>query len=419
MNGLIDITVPRDQLEGTTATFTTWLVSLGDNIVPGQPLAELETDKVVMEVCAQASGIVTELSAIAGDEVVPELSLGKIQVGATLPTDKLTLPSAAPEHSKLLPEKALQAHQENGHRLISPAVKHLLKQYDLDLHRIQGSGRGGRVTRRDVLDFIGQPIEPTLEATKTASTFGDVSEPRLSAIHGHMVPHTARRQSIAKHMVESLLHISPHVTSVFEMDLSKVIAHREQHKKEFELRKIRLTLTAYFLKAMALSISAVPHVNARFHEHALEVFEQVNIGVSTALGDSGLVVPVIENVQNMSLAEIAQSLGDITKKARAGKLSMRDMHNGTITISNHGVSGSLFAAPIIINQPQVAILGVGKLEKRVVVREANGSDTMVIKPMCYVTLSIDHRALDAYQTNLFLSHFVNTIETWGDQVMLP
>jgi len=143
------------------------------------------------------------------------------------------------------------------------------------------------------------------------------------------------------------------------------------------------------------------------------MFDDVNIGVGTALGDAGLVVPVVEQVQEMNLFEISQKLNAQTEKARTGKLRPADMSNGTITISNHGVSGSLFATPIIINQPEVAILGVGKLEKRVVVEEENGVDTMVIKPKCYVSLSIDHRALDAHQTNLFLSEFVNQIENWG------
>ena len=174
---------------------------------------------------------------------------------------------------------------------------------------------------------------------------------------------------------------------------------------------------------MAKAVAKVPQVNAQFHEDALEIFSGVNIGVGTALGgsdlkgsglqDSGLVVPVIQQVQTMNLFNIAKSLNEQTEKARTNKLKPSDMKNGTLTISNHGVSGSLFATPIIINQPQVAILGIGKLEKRVVVEDVNGTDTMVIRPKCYVSLSIDHRALDAHQTNLYLSEFVSIIESWG------
>jgi len=222
------------------------------------------------------------------------------------------------------------------------------------------------------------------------------------------------RKAIAKHMVESLLHTSPHVTSVFEMDMSNIIEHRRWHKKEFAEQGVKLTFTAYFLAATVKAMAAVPQMNARYHDDALELFEDINIGVGTALGDDGLVVPVVQQVQTKNLLNIASALQTQTDKARTKKLRPEDMKNGTFTISNHGVSGSLFAAPIIINQPQVAILGIGKLEKRVVVTETNGEDTISIKPMCYVSLSIDHRAVDAFQTNKFLSVFVDCIENWGE-----
>jgi 2-oxoglutarate dehydrogenase E2 component (dihydrolipoamide succinyltransferase) len=221
------------------------------------------------------------------------------------------------------------------------------------------------------------------------------------------------RKAIARHMVDSLLVTSPHVTSVFEMNMSNVIEHRRWHKKEYAEQGINLTFTAYFLAASVAAIREVPEVNARYHDDHLEIIEDVNIGVGTALGNKGLIVPVIPLVQDLSLFKIAEALQAQTEKARSGKLVPTDMRNGTFSISNHGTSGSLFAAPIIINQPQVAILGVGKLEKRVVVETINGEDKLTIKPMCYVSLSIDHRALDAYQTNLFLSHFVRTMEEWG------
>jgi len=213
-------------------------------------------------------------------------------------------------------------------------------------------------------------------------------------------------------MVNSLLETSPHVTSVFEMDMGNIIQHRKQNKKKYAEQGVKLTFTAYFLAAMAKAVKIVPQVNARYHQEALEIFNDVNIGVGTSLGDAGLVVPVVQQVQSMTLIQIAKSLNQQTEKSRTGKLKSNDMKNGTITISNHGVSGSLFATPIIINQPQVAILGIGKLEKRVVVEEVNGADAIVIRPKCYVSLSIDHRALDAHQTNMFLSEFVNVIESW-------
>ncbi len=156
----------------------------------------------------------------------------------------------------------------------------------------------------------------------------------------------------------------------------------------------------------------VPAVNSRWHDNGLEIFGDVNIGIGTALGDKGLVVPVIHQAQNLSLKGIAARIHDLTTRARDGKLTASDMSGGTFTISNHGVSGSLLAAPIIINQPQSAILGVGKVEKRVVVRQVDGSDSIQIRPMAYVSLTIDHRALDGHQTNGWLSAFVAALESW-------
>ncbi|MCP4412054.1 MAG: dihydrolipoamide succinyltransferase, partial [Gammaproteobacteria bacterium] len=290
--------------------------------------------------------------------------------------------------------------------LVSPAVRRLLKENNLVIEQISGTGKNGRVNRNDIMAFLATSETP-LERV------ADASSDKTSEISSRLIPHSTMRKSIARHMVESLLETSPHVTSVFEMDMSNIIEHRKWHKKEYAEQNVNLTYTAYFLMAMVDAIRKVPECNARYHKEALEIFNAINIGVGTALAEKGVVVPVVHDVQDMSLFDVAKALSKQTLKARNGDLTSADMKNGTITISNHGVSGSLFAAPIIINQPQVAILGIGKLEKRVIVEEINQQDTMQIKSMCYVSLSIDHRALDAHLTNLFLSIFVDKIESWG------
>jgi 2-oxoglutarate dehydrogenase E2 component (dihydrolipoamide succinyltransferase) len=225
------------------------------------------------------------------------------------------------------------------------------------------------------------------------------------------VPHDTMRRRIAEHMAHSLA-TAPHVTAVFEADLSAIVAHRAAHKAAFEAKGAALTYTAYFVSAAAAAMPAAPAVNARWTENALELFDDINIGVGVALGDKGLVVPVVRRAQDLSLLEIATRLTDLTARARDGKLAPADVQGGTFSISNHGVSGTLIAAPIIINQPQSAILGLGKMEKRAVVRSVNGKDEIVIRPMCYVTLTIDHRVLDGAQCNAWLTKFVDTIETW-------
>jgi 2-oxoglutarate dehydrogenase E2 component (dihydrolipoamide succinyltransferase) len=159
-------------------------------------------------------------------------------------------------------------------------------------------------------------------------------------------------------------------------------------------------------------MKVAPAINSRWHEDRLEIFDDINIGVGTALGSKGLIVPVLHQAQRLSLQGIAARLEQLVEKARAEMLSAQDVKGGTFTISNHGVSGSLFASPIIINQPQSAILGVGKLEKRVVVREVDGIDSIQIRPMAYVSLTIDHRVVDGHQTNAWLTRFVEVMESW-------
>jgi 2-oxoglutarate dehydrogenase E2 component (dihydrolipoamide succinyltransferase) len=207
-----------------------------------------------------------------------------------------------------------------------------------------------------------------------------------------------------------MLRTSPHVTAVFDADLSAVVAHRQAHRAAYQQRGVKLTYTAYVVAAAVQALQAVPEVNSRWHDDALEVFSDCNIGIATAV-EGGLLVPVLHKAQTLDLFGIAARLQELTDKARAGQLALEELQNGTFTITNHGVSGSLIATPII-NQPQSAILGVGKMEKRVVVVEVGGKDTLQISPMAYVTLTIDHRALDGFQANAFLSEFTEALESW-------
>jgi 2-oxoglutarate dehydrogenase E2 component (dihydrolipoamide succinyltransferase) len=200
------------------------------------------------------------------------------------------------------------------------------------------------------------------------------------------------------------------VTAVFEPDLSAVIAHRLAHKPAYAAEGVNLTLTAYCVRASVAALQAVPEVNSRWHEDALELLDDCNIGIATALTGGGLIVPVIHRAQDLDLLETARRLQDLTTRAREGKLQPKDVQGGTFTISNHGVSGSLLAAPIIINQPQSAILGVGKIERRVKVTEGGAMEP---RPMAYVTLTIDHRVLDGFQANAFLTKWVETVERWS------
>ncbi|MCH7893292.1 MAG: 2-oxo acid dehydrogenase subunit E2 [Proteobacteria bacterium] len=397
MPELIDIVVPEDQQEGTESTLMQWLKQAGDTVALHEPLIELETDKVVVEIASPASGVLHELLVEEQSQVEPGAVLGRIAAGAmaavkTADTEKPAGPAAAAK-------SAVAADQPK----LSPGLKKLLKKHGLDVSSISGTGRGGRVTRADVENHIAGGVT-------TLAKDQDVPAPLAGAT---IVPHTPMRRRIAAHMVKSV-QTAPHVTCVFEADMSAVIAHRAKNRAGLEDQGIKLTYTAYFIKAAAAALRAVPEVNSRFHDQGLELFSDINIGIGTALGDEGLIVPVIHRAQQMTLDAIAGKLQTLTDKARKGELGQDEVSGGTFTISNHGVSGSLMASPIIINQPQSAILGIGKLEKRVVVIETGGQDQMEIRPLCYVTLTIDHRALDAHQTNEFLSVFVSALEGWPD-----
>lgn len=404
---MIDVIVPFEQ-EGTKAVVRAWLKAVGDAVVEHEPLVELETDKVTQEVPAPASGVLDEILLGTDAEAMPGVLLGRIRPGVA------AVVAAVAEVRAPVGEVVVPAPAKAGEGRFSPSVRRAVGEHGLDAAVIAGTGRGGRVTRADVDRVVaaraGQVdgVAPVKESTPPSI---EAAGPVSGAVRSRSVPHDRMRRLIADNMLNSVT-VAPHVTAVFEADLSAVVAHRAAHKAAFERDGVHLTYTAYMVAACVEAMRAAPAINSRWHADLLELFEDVNIGVGTAIGDKGLVVPVIHRAQDLSLAGIAARLTDLTARARAGGLRPADVLGGTFSISNHGVSGSLLATPIIIQQPQSAILGVGKLEKRVVAREVGGVDTIQIRPMCYVSLTIDHRVVDAHQTNRWLSRFVEAIEDW-------
>jgi 2-oxoglutarate dehydrogenase E2 component (dihydrolipoamide succinyltransferase) len=215
------------------------------------------------------------------------------------------------------------------------------------------------------------------------------------------------RLTIAENMVRAVSQ-APHATAVFEADFSAIAAH----KAALAARGVKLSYTAYIVKAAADAMAVAPAINGRWVKDRIAISPTIDIGVGTALGEKGLVVPVVKDAGSLSLEQIGTKLDDLTRRARDGKLDRLDVSGGSFTVSNHGVSGSLLAAPIILHQGQAAILGVGKLEKRIVVREVAGQDAILVRPMAYVTLTIDHRVVDGHQTNAWLTRFVEILENW-------
>jgi 2-oxoglutarate dehydrogenase E2 component (dihydrolipoamide succinyltransferase) len=419
---VIDVRLPEGQQEGSASALARWLVAPGAAVDAHQPIAEIETDKVMVELAAPAGGRLVEILKEAGDPVSPGDVLARIDTGAD-PTSTASARAGTARPGAAVgtatPGATAMETATPGTRIavsrderLSPAVKRLLAEHGLDAAQVTGSGRDGRITADDVLRFSAARGQGAEAPAARAQPGGPAASAQPAAqIPSRRVPHDAMRRRVAAHMVESLLHTAPHVTSVFEADLSAALAHRDAHKTGYAERGVRLTLTAYFVEAACKALLAVPEVNARWHADALEIFDDVNIGVGTALEDRGLIVPVIRRVQALDLLGIARRLDELTRAAREGRLLPADVQGGTFTISNHGVGGSLVATPIVINQPQVAILGIGKVQKRAVVREVAGEERIVVRPMAYVTLSIDHRALDAFQTNAFLSALVTALES--------
>lgn len=392
---MIEVRVPAEQ-EGTKAVVRAWLKKVGEAVSENDPLVELETDKVTQEVPAPASGVLAEILLDTDDEAEPGALLARIEAGTYEP-----LPFAANEaESPSAPPARLARPTSDGETetRLSPSVRRALQQHNIDPSRIQGTGRNGRITRDDVDRAV---------ASATTVSVGEQSTAQPRHFAGGDIPHDRMRLKIAENMVRAVGE-APHVTALFEADFSAIAAH----KAAMAARGVKLSYTAYLIKAAAEAMAVAPAINGRWEKDRIAVSPTINIGVGTALGDKGLVVPVVKDAGSLSLEEIGRRLDDLTRRARSGNLAAADVSGGSFTISNHGVSGSLLAAPIILHSGQAAILGVGKLEKRVVVREIDGQDAILVRPMAYVTLTIDHRVVDGHQTNAWLTRFVEVLESW-------
>ena len=401
---MIDVCVPDEQ-EGTKAVVRAWLKQVGDTVAENDPLVELETDKVTQEVPAPAAGVLSEIVLDTDAEAVPGAVLGRIETeGNVRPKrrPKAALEGRSAPQLDQRPSTSLRTNDagalQGRESRLSPSVRRACLQHGVDPSRIEGTGRNGRVTREDVDRAV---------ASATVVSVGERATAQPRRFSPQDIPHDQMRMTIAENMARAVAE-QPHVTAVFEADFSAVAAH----KALLASRGVKLSYTAYVVKAAAESMAIAPAINGRWEKDRIAICPTIDIGVGTALGEKGLVVPVVKDAGSLGLEQIGATLDDLTRRAREGKLERSDVSGGSFTISNHGVSGSLLAAPIILHQGQAAILGVGKLEKRVVVREVDGQDAILVRPMAYVTLTIDHRVVDGHQTNAWLTRFVEILENW-------
>ncbi|MCO5199786.1 MAG: 2-oxo acid dehydrogenase subunit E2 [Anaerolineae bacterium] len=413
--------------EGVTeGTVARWLKAEGEPVKLYEPIVEVETDKVTTEITAEAAGTLLEIRVPAGETVAVDTVLAVIgspgeSTGATnggVPTNAATSsPTVSAPEIVTPPVKTEFASRKTPVGRVSPVVARISAEHDIDLTQVSGTGKNGRITKQDVLAYVEQRQETASEAAQEAAQEAAPPpsvQPAVTPItvptqqlseNEELLPHSTMRRAIARHMVESK-HTSPHVTTVFEFDFSAVWAHRKAHKDQFARDGARLTFTPYLVMATAEALKVHPRVNSSWRDDGLVLKRQINIGMATAIED-GLIVPVIKGADGLNLLGLARVVADLAERARTKRLKPDEVQGGTFSITNHGVSGSLFASPII-NQPQCGILGVGKIEKRVCVVD----DMIAIRPKAYISFTFDHRILDGASADNFVSTLQSIIENW-------
>lgn len=397
-------------------TVVKWLKKEGDTVKELEVVVELETDKVMTEIPSPAAGTLLKILAQKDQSVKVGSVLAWIgQPGEALET---TMPENTPPAQAIksvIPPEALEpvvaplapvSAKSEYQGPVSPLVKKLVTLNNVDLNQVHGSGQGGRVTKEDILIYL-ETRKASPSAVEKPADFLE----KPTGMAGELIPHSSLRKQIAERMVNSQ-HTSPHVLTVMEADLSKVLAHRIANKAAFAVQGVNLTLTAYFCSAIVTGLKACPDVNVSWTDEGIQRHIEINLGVATSLGEEGLIVPVIKNAGLLSLQGLAQQINDLSGRARSKKLLPEEVKGGTFTLTNHGTGGSLFASPIIF-QPQAGILGTGSMQKRaVVVTDAFGSDAIAIRPMIYLSFVFDHRILDGESGDRFLKKVKEALENW-------
>jgi 2-oxoglutarate dehydrogenase E2 component (dihydrolipoamide succinyltransferase) len=421
-----EIHVPELGESVADATVGRWLKQEGEAVKSGDPLVELETDKINFEVEAEQDGVLESISKDEGETVNVGEIIGTIGEGGeagdgAAPAEEQQEQPQAEEVQEVRPQAEQQKAEESGdetsdgHRELedgagraSPSVRKLAQEYEVDLAEVTGSGSGGRITRDDVERLIREQSRPTApERTEEPERDGE-AQPAASAdgraTLEERVRVSRRRQTIAQRLVESQ-QTAAMLTTFNEVDMSAVMELRKRRKESFQERTgARLGFMSFFTKAAIGALKAFPKVNAELQGSELLLKKYYDIGVAVST-DEGLVVPVIRDADHKNFAQIEQGIADLATKAREGKLTLEDLRGGTFTITNGGIFGSLVSTPIL-TLPQVAILGMHKIQERPVVVEGE----VVVRPMMYLALSYDHRVIDGAEAVSFLVRIKELVE---------
>ena len=414
----IKVIMPQLGESVTEGIVSKWLKNIGDEIKEFDPLLEINTDKVDSEIPSPGEGTLLAILVEEGTVVTVGTTLawlgedGEIIPGDILEDSEVLHPEE--EIAELDPTEESAEHiaiesskpgRDKDLGFISPVVAKISNEQNVDLRNITGTGQGGRITKKDILHYLENSKSSGKD--KSTATHGAGDAKPTAAIPGELVPHSIVRRSIAEHMVKSK-HTSPHVSTVMEANLTNIVSHRQNNKETFSRDGVNLTFTAYFISAAIAGLKSFPIVNASWLEDGIQIHKQINFGMATSLGEQGLIVPVIKNADQLSLLGLAGAINDLAMRARSHSLAPDEVQGGTFTMTNHGTSGSLFATPVI-NQPQAAILGVGVMQKRVIVID----DAIAIRPMVYLTLTFDHRILDGAVADHYLSKVVESLQNWN------
>jgi len=434
----VDVVMPQMGVSVSEGTVTKWLKREGDQIEADEPLLEISTDKVDTEVPSPASGTLVQILVQEGETVDVGTKLGQIggSAGAAPapappavpapPPVSVPVPAQAPvpEPVAEAPAPAPQpvAEPSGNGKFVSPVVARIASEHGLDPNQIPGTGRGGRVTKQDILTFVESGPTPAAPQAAPAAAEAPKAPPAPAAPAappqaGEQVePVSAMRRGIAEHMRRSL-DTAAHVTSAIEVDMSKIVAARAALKKEFQSAYgVNPTYLAFVARAATDTLKDYPYVNGELRGDSIVTRNYVNLGIAVELADGkGLIVPVIRNAEGLNLLGVARAIADIASRARDKKLLPDDVQGGTFTITNPGGYGTFHGTPVI-NQPQSAILGTYALVKRPwVVTDENGNDAIAIKPIMNVTLTYDHRLVDGAYAGRFLRDLRERLENWeGD-----
>jgi 2-oxoglutarate dehydrogenase E2 component (dihydrolipoamide succinyltransferase) len=431
---MTNVVMPQMGESIAEGTIVRWIKKVGDAIDRDEPLFEISTDKVDAEIPSPAPGVLTEIKVQEGETVavnsvvatignagdaagpspatgaLPEAAVGQPESSPAAATRDPEEPRAAAPEGAVSPDGSsddVQADEDARRHKSSPLVRRIAQEHHVDIAQIRGTGLSGRDTKQDILDYIESAKAretPAPAAPAAAPPAGPVYKPGENV---QVVPMSVMRRKIAEHMVLSA-HTSPHVYSVYEVNFARIAVLREKKKAAYEAAGAKLTFTAFIAKAAIDALRQFPIVNASIDGDNIVYKKDINLGIAVAL-DNGLVVPVIRNADEKNLLGLSRAINDVANRARTKKLNPEEVQAGTFTITNPGIFGALYGLPLI-NQPQVAILGVGAIEKRPVVID----DAIAIRPVCHVTLGHDHRLVDGADAGRFLAFLKDRLENFDE-----